>query len=123
MENQDLQNDEMWQKMEKGHRRAKIFGGFLVVLAGVLFLARETGADLPPWLFSWKTLLIAIGLVSGVRHSFRRPGWVIMVIVGGAFLLADFYPGLTLRPFIWPVLLIVLGLVIIFKPRRKHYYG
>jgi predicted membrane protein len=49
-----------------------------------------------------------------------HPGWLILVLVGGAFLVSDLYPGIALKPVLWPVLVILFGLFIIFKPRRKN---
>jgi len=113
------------KKMEQEHRRGKIFGGFLIVLAGSLFLAKELGAEIPQWIFSWKMFLIAVGLMIAVKHKFMHPGWLILVLVGGTFLLTDLYPGMSIKPFLWPVLIILLGLFVIFKPRRhkrnKHW--
>ncbi len=127
MENKEVntENEQMWKKMEQEHRRGKIFGGFLVVTAGVLFLAKELGAEIPQWLFTWKMFLVAVGLIIGVKHKFMHPGWLIFVLVGGAFILTDMYPALAIKPLLWPVLIILLGLIIIFKPRRKrrdHYW-
>jgi hypothetical protein len=127
MENKDVQteNEQMCKKLEAEHRRGKIFGGFLIVVAGSLFLAKELGAEIPQWIFTWKMLLIAIGLIIGVKHKFLHPGWLVLVLVGGAFLLSDLYPAIALKPILWPVLVIIFGLFIIFKPRRKkreHYW-
>lgn len=123
MENQNInqQNDEMWQQFEKSHMRGKISGGILVVLAGSLFLAKELGADIPHWIFTWKTLLIGIGLVMGVKHGFTRPGWLIAILVGGVFLLVDLFPAIAIKPLLWPIVIILFGLFIIFKPRRNKY--
>lgn len=126
MENQNIepqqqqQQDELWRKWEKGHRRGKVIGGIFIVIAGSLFLARELGAQVPDWVFTWKMLLVAIGLMTGVRHGFRHPVWIVLILVGGAFLVSDLYPAMPLRPLLWPVLIIIFGLFIIFKPRRKH---
>lgn len=121
MEDKERHTDqEIWSKMEKEHRRGKIFGGILIVVAGSLFLAKELGAEIPGWIFTWKVFLIAVGLIIGVKHKFMHPGWLILVLVGGAFLLSDLYPGIALKPVLWPVLVILFGLFIIFKPRRKR---
>jgi predicted membrane protein len=120
MEVQNSQNEEMWQKMEKTHRRGKILSGLLVLAIGSLFLARELGAEFPSWLFTWKMLLIGIGLVIGFKHRFRNMSWLILIAIGGTFLVSDLYPEMHLRPILWPVLLIIIGLVMVFKPRNKH---
>lgn len=127
MENQELREQEMnaefdkqWKVIEKSHRRGKIMGGLLIVAIGSLFLARELGAEIPVWIFSWKMLLIGIGIVMAVKHKFLHPGWIILVGIGGAFLLNDLYPEMNIKPIVWPVVLIMLGLFIIFKPRRRY---
>jgi predicted membrane protein len=112
--------DEMWKQWEKEHKRGKIFGGIFIVIIGSLFLARELGVVFPEWLFTWKVLLIALGLVHMLKHGFRRLGWLIPLAVGGVFLLSDLHPELAIKPLIWPILIILLGLFIIFKPRRKN---
>lgn len=111
--------EEMYRQSEKGHRRGKICGGILVILAGSIFLAKELGAEIPHWILSWKTFLIALGLVIGAKHNFRHTGWIVLIIVGVAFLLVDFYEASHIKPLLWPILIILLGLFIIFKPRRK----
>jgi predicted membrane protein len=119
MEDQNLPNEETWRTFEKAHRRGKIMGGLLIVSIGSLFLARELGVEMPFWLFSWKMLLIGIGIVLAVKHKFLHPGWIILVAVGGTFLMTDIYPELNIKPILWPILVIMAGLFIIFKPRRK----
>lgn len=111
--------EEMCKQTEQSQRRGKVVGGILVVVAGSLFLAKELGADIPHWLFSWKTFLIALGIITGVKNNFRNAWWFFLVAIGGVFLLGDFYPMMNIKPFIWPVLIILFGLMMIFKPRRK----
>lgn len=112
--------EEFLNDCEKSHRRGKAAGGFLVATIGALFLARELGTEIPNWIFTWKSLLIGIGLVGFVKHRFTRVGWMLPIIIGGVFLLGDLYPGLIIKPLFWPILLIVVGLFIMFKPRHKH---
>lgn len=123
MEEQNLQNDVRWDKFEKAQRRGKIMGGLLIVAIGSLFLARELGMDIPFWVFSWKMLLIGLGLIIAIKHKFLHPGWIVLIGVGGAFLLTDLYPEMNIKPILWPILIILLGLFIIFKPRRRKYWS
>ena len=92
MEEQNSHNEERFKELDRHHRRGKIMGGLLIVGIGSLFLARELGAEMPAWLFSWKTLLIGLGVVSAIKHKFRHAGWLIMIAIGTAFLLPDIYP-------------------------------
>lgn len=127
MEDQKIKREESlldettWEKVEKSHRRGKLMGGLLIVTIGSLFLARELGIEIPYWVFTWKMLLIGLGLTLAVKHKFMHPGWILLVAVGGAFLLTDIYPEMQIKPILWPSLLILFGLVIIFKPRRKAF--
>jgi predicted membrane protein len=122
MDNQNLTPEQQtyWNQWEQNNKRGKIFGGILVVTAGSLFLARELGADLPHWLFSWKTFLIALGLFIGVKHQFRRMSWIVLMLIGGAFLLEDFYPEMHIKHILFPAFIILFGLMMIFKPRGRN---
>ncbi len=117
---QDFHDKEARRDVERRQQRGRLIGGLFLIGAGVLFLARELGADLPDWLFTWKTLLIALGLVAGAKNSFRPSGWLVVVFVGLGLLLTDLYPDLEIKPFLWPAVLIVGGLIIIFQPYRPR---
>jgi predicted membrane protein len=72
------------------------------------------------YIFSWQTLLIAIGLINVFNDSSRGMGWILMAI-GGFFLLSDIYDlPTTFRHVFWPALLILIGLGLIFGTGRLH---
>lgn len=114
------QMEDTFHEYEKSHKRGKVVGGIFVVIAGCLLLARELGVELPHWLFSWKTFLIALGLFVGFKHGFKNFSWLILILVGGAFIVADVYPELAIKHLLWPLMVILVGLFIIFKPRHRH---
>ncbi len=117
----DQQNiAEAW---DKDQRRGKVLGGIFIIAVGVLFLLREMGFWLPEWLFTWQMLVIAIGIFSGLKHSFRSFGWIITVLVGLAFMIKDFAPELHIGKFFWPGAIILVGIFMIFKPKRDHCEG
>lgn len=101
-------------------RSGRFFAGIIVVIVGALLLARQVGADVPSWILSGGTLLIAIGVYMGVKQRFRN--WVWMVPTGiGALLLADrLIPDFSIRQYIWPIIVIAVGLVLIFRPKRSR---
>jgi len=91
--------------------------GVLVIAAGLLLLARNTGFLDPTVsriIFSWEMLLIAIGVVN---IFWRQSFWsgVILIGIGGFFLLVNFYhmPFSTWQIFL-PALIILVGLKMIF---------
>jgi len=100
-------------------RSGRIFGGSILVLIGALLLARQFGVDFPAWLFSWGTLLIAFGLFIGAKHSFRGIGWMIPMAIGGFILIGALVPELAFRDY-WPLFIIGLGLLMIFRPRHHR---
>jgi predicted membrane protein len=125
MEQQNITNDingnddERWKMWEKSHRRGKKVGGVLLVLFGALFLARELGAMIPAWLFTWKMVLIAIGIAIAFKSNFRNWTWLAFIGLGIGFIIGDLYPEMHIKHIVWPLVLIFIGMVMIFKPRRK----
>ena len=101
------------------NRNGRIFGGLFIVAVGLILLARQAGADIPRWLFSFESILIGVGLYIGIRQSFRGVAWLIPTLVGALFLFDDFYPELDLEDFIWPLLIIAIGLFMIFRGAKK----
>lgn len=101
------------------HRSGRLWGGLFIVIAGVLLLARQLGADIPYWVFSFESILIALGLYIGIRHGFRGVGWLIPIAIGGFLLLDDFYPSYDVHDFSWPLLIIGFGLFMMLRSSKK----
>lgn len=117
------QNDNRFQEWERNHRKGRIVGGILLITAGVLFWFDKAGLlDIPRWLFSWQTFLIGIGIISGIKHNFKNSAWLVLVGIGTLFLLAELIPGLHLRFYTFPAILIIIGAVLIFKPKNRYHY-
>jgi predicted membrane protein len=106
-----------------GKGPGRIWAGLFLLGIGGLLLLDQMGFPLPDWLFTWHMLLIALGLFIGLRHNFRGGGWLIMILIGGFFLIQDNFPDLPLRRFLWPGILIFVGLLIIIAPRRSRWRG
>lgn len=92
----------------------------LVSVGGVL-LAHQFGMPLPDWMFSWQFLLIILGIFSGLAHAFRGPGWLIMILIGTFFLMDQLVPGLDIHRFIWPAVIILVGLIMLIRPKKPHW--
>ena len=63
-------------------------------------------------------ILILFGLFIGVKHGFKDFSWLIMILVGVVFLSDDIWPGIRLREFAIPIIIIALGLLFILSPKR-----
>lgn len=109
----------------KDNRRSesRIFSGFILILVGAAILLRNSGFPLPHWLFSWPMLLIVIGIYSGFKHSFRNNTWIILMCVGGFFLVDRFAPEVRLAEDFWPVIIIGIGVLFIVRPDRHRLIG
>jgi len=104
----------------RGMRSSRIWSGILLVGAGLLLLAYKMGAPIPAWIFTWPVLLIAIGLLAGIKSRFHNPGSFILILIGSIFLADQSIPGIDFHNYIVPVILIGIGLLFIFRPRHHH---
>ena len=89
--------------------------GIILLAVGGVFLAKQLGADFPNWFFSWEMILIGIGILMGFKSKFRDFGWLIPIAIGLIFLADDIYP---VKNFVWPAIIILVGLFIILRPGR-----
>ena len=122
--NEPFKNEirQRWDQHEQQRSRGRIGFGLLLLAIGVLLLLRTMDVILfPSWFFTWPVLLIAIGLVSGIKHGFRGPFWLILILIGGFGLADKLDPSLQLNRYIWPVIFICIGLVFMLRPRRKSW--
>lgn len=94
--------------------------GVIFFCAGLALLAYKMGAPLPGWLFTWPMILIVIGLAIGVKDGFQNPGGWILLLIGTVFLADQSIQGFDAHRFIGPIILIGVGLMIIFRPSRRH---
>lgn len=95
--------------------------GIMVILVGIALFFKNIGPfeDARIWdiLFTWQTLLIAIGVINIVNDSSRRVGWI-LIAIGGFFLIPVIFDIENYRHTFWPALLIVIGLIMIFGSSR-----
>lgn len=85
--------------------------------AGILILGRNLGWIDPMvthYLVSWQMVLIIIGILCMAKRNYT--GGIIMLFLGGYFLLSNIY-NLHL---LWPVMLIGVGVAMFFRARSKQ---
>ncbi|GIL22571.1 MAG: hypothetical protein BroJett042_10840 [Bacteroidota bacterium] len=89
-------------------------GGLILAIGSILLLDRMDILYFPHWLFSWKTLLIAIGVIVGINQKFEGIGWLVMILIGTFFLIDDI-PGFPydVDRYAFPVGIIVVGAFIV----------
>ncbi len=104
------------------NNNSNIFTGLIIIIVGigVLFRMAPPFKELIPyWVTSWPMLLIVIGLLLGVRDNFRNNAWVVLVLVGSAFLLFrnGFLPK-DLKIYVLPIGIILFGLYVMLSRNR-----
>ncbi len=105
-----------------------IAGAILIIAGGLLFLETFNLVDfsLRQYIFSWKTLLIGIGVVLLATHERRTTAYV-LIGLGIAFWLPSFIDyNIRFSQVFWPLILIGVGVVILTrrgKYKRNHVKG
>jgi predicted membrane protein len=114
--------DRKYKKRHNNNNNA-LAGLILLGIGGVWLLRQAAGDIIPSWLFSWPMILVAVGLFVGVRNNFQDMSWLVLMGVGAFFLVDRWFPELPIRHYIWPVIIIGAGLVMILSPRGRSLCG
>ena len=110
-------------RRQTNSQEGRIWAGLFLLLVGAVLLLDQMGFPLPDWLFSWHAFLIALGLFIGFRHNFRGGLWLILILIGGALEVQDYYPYIELHRFLLPGILILCGLAFVLNPRGGPFSG
>ncbi|MEO6831608.1 MAG: DUF5668 domain-containing protein [Chitinophagaceae bacterium] len=108
------------REIGKRKERGRIVFGVFAAIAGLLLLLHNLFPQFG-YLFhvSWPVILIIIGLAIGIKNNFRRNAWWILILIGGVYLVQPyFFSEVATSKIVWPSLLIILGLVMIFRNRN-----
>jgi len=102
----------------------RVIAGIIILVAGLLFLLNNLNV-LPPqmryYIFSWKTLLIAIGTLN-LLFSHNRTGGFIMLTVGIVFWIPDIiHIPIRMGRFIWPMAIVAVGIFLLFNSSESKY--
>ena len=110
-----------WQAHRQKNR---VFFGIAVAIIGILLMLKTMG--LLPCIeleFSWPWILIVIGILIGIKNNFRNNAWWILLVIGTANLIPQFMiMGKPSRHYVWPAMIILIGLAIALRPRRQRCY-
>lgn len=107
--------------MHPGHQGGdKKWFGFALLMLGLFILAKKLNFFDIGWHDAWPWMVIAIGMFIALKSKFRNNAWWILTLIGVSHLIPVFYIGeVSSKTLLIPAVMIVLGLVIIFRPARK----
>lgn len=102
----------MKQTTQDHNRNKLLITGIFVLIIGALWILQKAGAlGFPPYVFSWKTMLIAFGIIGGIQFRFRNFTWLVPVLIGTFFLIGDI-PGTNFSAYEYalPFIILTFGL-------------
>jgi len=107
---------------ENRESNSRVITGLIILVVGVLFLVNNFHW-LPPqvgyYLFSWKTLLIGIGVLNLLLSRNRVTGFI-LITVGVAFWAPQiFHLPIPVGRLIWPMAIIAVGLFLLVNRREE----
>jgi hypothetical protein len=103
---------------QKRRDTGRIWAGLFLLLAGATLLLHEEGLFIPDAIYNWHLLVAALGIFMGLARNFRGFGWLIITAVGAVGLAEDYYSAINIGPFIWPCVIVLIGLLLLFRRRR-----
>ena len=110
-----------WGHSRRRNAAGRIWAGLFLLVAGVLLLLERSGSiQFPSWVFDWPGILMAIGLFLGLRHGFRGGMWLILIFIGAMGVISK-TTNWNLENYIFPILVMAIGLIFLFKPRSAYY--
>ena len=113
-------------KNYREHRqRNRVVFGIALAITGILLMLR-TLRILPciTLEYSWPAILVILGILIGFKNNFRNNAWWILIIIGGTNMVPDFtIMGHPSKDFVWPMVIILSGLAIAFRPKKDNCYG
>lgn len=98
------------------HNGRTIAGIIILIIGGLLLVDQLNLFFIPNWLFSWPMWLIGWGVYMGGKYNFKKPVWIIMILIGSAFLLTENIHNAD--RIVWPLALISYGTYVVLKHNK-----
>lgn len=95
----------------------RFYTGIILILVGAVILMKRVGVFIPSWLYDWSAIIVLVGIISGIKVRFRGVSWIIMIAVGLFFMSDELIKDVEIRRFLWPSLIIGIGILFIFRPK------
>ncbi len=110
--------------MNTKNRNSRHVLGLILIVLGLVIMSINLNwipAHFAPWIWSWEMLLIVIGIILFATRPNKGPG-IILVLIGGFFMALDYFDDVFyLHKVFWPSLIILVGLMFIFRNKRGAF--
>lgn len=91
--------------------------GIFMMTIGLVWMLENLGLNIPHWVLSWSSIMLALGIWIGYRKDFKAGGWIILVLIGGLYTLRDM-AFFDLSRVTGALVLMGIGIYLILKPRK-----
>lgn len=109
--------------MEQNQTQKRLLIGFVILAVGAGLLLSNLGIlnyEIRRYVLRWEVILIGMGLIFILSHESKVPG-IILLIIGGALYVRDFFNlDFNFWQVFWPAMLIIAGVLIIFRRKVDH---
>ncbi len=109
--------------MEQNQTQKRLLIGFVILALGTGLLLSNLGIlnyEIKRYVLRWEMILIGLGIIFIFTHESRVPG-IILLLIGGALYLRDFFNlNFNFWQVFWPAMLILAGILIIFRKKVDH---
>jgi predicted membrane protein len=119
--NQTIRDEKRPYRHEGQIQSNRVIIGVVLVLLGLFLVMRNTGIFphfIDHVIFSWPMLLVTIGLIITLSSSGGKTSGIIIMAVGGFFLIPIIFRETFDINMFWPAVFIIIGVVFILSKRR-----
>lgn len=105
---------------------SRIAWGVSLLVLGFMFLLKQLSVfspEIEAAIFNFKNLPFIFGLIFLITHKNKSIGIVLLVIGAFLYLKNIIVWTKSLSDFIWPILLIGAGAIMLFSPKKKKVEG
>jgi len=106
----------------KAKKDNRLAWGITLLVFGCLFLLRQLNVfppELASYIFDFKNYPLIMGIIFLLSHSNKNIG-IVLIVVGLMFRLSDIiHFTRSLSDYIWPVLLIAAGAIMVLGVKKK----
>ncbi len=100
-----------------------VIGGLLIIIGAILMFSNFDffNVNMAHYLFSWRSILIYVGIVMLANHPDRKSAYI-LIGIGVFFWLPDIFGySVRFKDVFWPLILIGLGLLLIYRQGQHQH--